>query len=138
MKFQVDDRVKLSVDFPDDNEDLYKGDEGYIIQIIKSTNLCLVFFDKKTEAANGNNHLIVDLFDPYARLSQEELELLEDKYENRLWFVQITQLKSVNKIKFRSKNRNETQQEYRIACKIAELDFEWKEKQNAKTRNLSI
>lgn len=133
--FKFGDKVILTINYPDDNEELFKGDGGIIVG--KSPSRYLICFDKVTDDAYGNNlwgdpdHPITVGF---------HIEIPSDlDYAGRLWWIEKENLKLFNPLTvFRKKKRGEKIQEYRIAKKIFELDFAWKEKQNAKASNLSV
>lgn len=133
--FKPGDKVILTVDYPDDNEELYKGDTGIVVG--ETHSKYLICFDKVTDEANGNNHWI----DPdYIPPIGFHIEIPSDwNCINRLWWVGKDEIKLFNTIAiFRKKKRGERIQEYRIAKKIFELDFAWKERQNAKASNLPV
>lgn len=136
--FKIGDLVVLTEDSPDENEELSKGDKGEVLDVIRNRNLLLVRWDKSTTRAHSNDHLIHDYYLTEHERNPDEYNDTYYDHIRHLWYVYPHQLKLHFAIEFRKKKRSETQLEYKIAHKIAELDYKWKEKQDAKTRNLSL
>lgn len=138
--FKVGNRVVLIKEHPDENEELLLGDTGTVLKISDRFNTLLVRWDKSTSAANGNNHLIEDYYDVYTNAPDNPEEYNDTYYEHtgHLWYTYSHEIKVSFSIEFREQKRSETQLAYKIARKIAELDYKWKEKQSAKAGNLSL
>lgn len=140
----IGDRVRLSIDHPDENEELFAGDTGEIVNPGRNKSTFnrgyLVRYDKKTSiAASSNDHLIVSVFDPERELVESyKIDALYEEHSGHLWWTTANELLSASSAAFRSKKKNETLIEYKLVRKAAELDSKWKEKQNAKTCNLSL
>ena len=136
--FKVQDQVKLLVDNPEGNGNLLRSSLGTIIDVNPDSITYLVCWEDFTSNATVNDKNIkyyASILDPEEKNTAD----LFDIYSGHLWWVKQNQIEKLGgPFLFRKKKRTEPQLEYKLAKKIYELDFKWKEKQNAKTNSLSL